>query len=1405
MKQRLLLALLMLLTSVGFSWAADPGDGKLELYIQKGATVTVTATGGKLFLEDNSMADYTTSPITIDGSKITSNFSKTIRVGLSVTKLVINGNVINAKLDDPQVESLSFTGGTVLSGLNIESASALKTLEAGSNQIKDISWPSQGSEIVISGNQTIDASAVKGSANGFNVLSAVHSASVSLVGLGNDVKDSEITISDWKAESGTIVGKPYDTGYYYFVDGSGYYASGKVSCKLTKGNASVTLTGIEITPALINVKVLASDKNMWGDEVGSITSLETNCDNKNAHVVNDPVYTLHQGDVMTVVTTPQIDYYEISSFDVTSSLVQKGEKNQFEIKAKPGNNTNVQEEVSIKAVFKGIPQKITLSKLPENGGTYNAYELIQKTPGGTVEDAERKLLVVGNENKTYEVAYGNGIELNATPDNFYKAYYKINNDTETEFPAGASYQLKVDGSKSILVSFKPKSMNSAYSFVLSGIETGKWSDVFDGIRVGEISVADDLQNKSVSDPVELTDLPSIVAGQMANMKLAVKDGYVVNSIVLNGGEPWKPQPTDESNIYNVAFEAPEDGNAAFVINVTKLSILPIYVNGVAVGANNEISKAQEYTYDGTAKKFAYTTGSSGLSLDLQYALIGTNGPTSYDAKEPVNAGSYAVKYSRKADNTYAAMAGEFTLTGSNKAVLVIKPADVQIKKVPEVKAVKQDDGTYKYEIGAGEGSALGNTVKGVFEIVAVNGKNNGIEVTNIADAEVMYKSGDEVPGGTKAEAHTVTLRFKVQNDGKDDANYQAAAVVVPVKVGDKELGTVTITIDPKDVRIDNVSVDNVPVTVKVFNGTQEIKNGNSEFEAEVANDPTQSVKVKLQAIVDGYNEVWFVNVTDDADKHQAKYISGNVFETDPFIPTQAKYGIILKGKMKEDVYKIELKEASYSTPYTGKNILYDLDNVTITKEGTEVTGAEKNALFSSIYYTDKVGNRLADAPVNAGYYDAHLDIPMNVQNGLSGASFTMPMQITKKVPTITWPTSVDMIGKGQTLEAATLRGGSAEVQGKFSYVDAATTIPEDGENYRIQFVPNDQTNYERAYLAIEDQKSDLEIKVSDKPILAIADVQNGKIVVDNYAKNTQIPAGTKLTIHAIPNEDFEVESITVKGTKTSQTYSGSTVTIEMPDESILVTGSFRVIKEDPEEIIDPNTQYIVTLPEANAVRGAIINNPGKNGVKFNDPFTFSISTLAADAKNLVVKANGATLTPTSAGTYRLSSVTGNTTITVSLANPTELKVNIPREYKNAKGYLVGKVQVEGPADGKCYYSDALTLVAYPESGVSFTRWSDGNREQLREITVTKDLELKAEFSGTPTGIEDIELASIYAGDGYIQVKNVANADLTVVSISGRIQTKQQLSGDTQVRVPAGVYVVILESGQEVKRVKVIVR
>ena len=128
-------------------------------------------------------------------------------------------------------------------------------------------------------------------------------------------------------------------------------------------------------------------------------------------------------------------------------------------------------------------------------------------------------------------------------------------------------------------------------------------------------------------------------------------------------------------------------------------------------------------------------------------------------------------------------------------------------------------------------------------------------------------------------------------------------------------------------------------------------------------------------------------------------------------------------------------------------------------------------------------------------------------------------------------------------------------------------------------------------------------------------------------------------------------------------------------------------------------------------------------------------------------------------------------------------------------------------DGKYYYNDELTLIAYPETGVEFYSWSDKNRDSVRDIVLDKaEVSLEAIFTGTPvTGIEDIESATVYTGKGFIMVKNVANAEVTVVSISGRLQAKQEISGDTRIDVPQGIYVVVLQSGDDVKRMKVIVK
>ena len=158
-----------------------------------------------------------------------------------------------------------------------------------------------------------------------------------------------------------------------------------------------------------------------------------------------------------------------------------------------------------------------------------------------------------------------------------------------------------------------------------------------------------------------------------------------------------------------------------------------------------------------------------------------------------------------------------------------------------------------------------------------------------------------------------------------------------------------------------------------------------------------------------------------------------------------------------------------------------------------------------------------------------------------------------------------------------------------------------------------------------------------------------------------------------------------------------------------------------------------------------------------------------------------------------------------------MKVNIPLIYHEKGQPTSGRVQIinNTSSDGKYYYNDELTLIAYPETGVEFDSWSDKNKDSVRDIVLDKaEISLQAVFKGTPvTGIEDIESAAITTGKGFIMVKNVANANakVTVVSISGRLQAQEAVSGDTRIDVPQGIYVVVLESGSDVKRVKVIVK
>ena len=495
-------------------------------------------------------------------------------------------------------------------------------------------------------------------------------------------------------------------------------------------------------------------------------------------------------------------------------------------------------------------------------------------------------------------------------------------------------------------------------------------------------------------------------------------------------------------------------------------------------------------------------------------------------------------------------------------------------------------------------------------------------------------------------------------------------------------------------------------------------------------------------------------------------------------------------------YVISLDKTLYQKEYTATPLSLNDFGATLT-----VTPNNEEPIIS---FKDVAGNKLSGYPVNVGTYTLCVSVPAS--NGYKALTkeFTNVFEIQKATPVITaWPTARP-ISNGQTLEFASLEGGaSTMVAGFFEFVNK-TDKPKDGDKCAVHFVPFDETNYETVETKQTPTDQRVVVTVIDQPLLTIATPKYGKVkVVDaetgtEYHSGDPISEGTKLTISATAYDHFKFSKFVVNGSSLTSNPASYTV----GNSVVEVSAEFSYVEEEPE--IDENSRYTVNVTKV--LRGAVIDKPGANSVKRGESFSFSVATLAADASKVVVKVDGVTIKPVS-GKYTITNITENKEVSVTLANPTPIKVTVPTEYKNKGGYLMGRVKISGPSDGKYYYNDQITLVAFPESNVHFDGWTGDltGLTQIKEVVLTKDLTAGAKFSGTPTGIEDIMAASITTGKGCVWVRGIANADVTIVSIAGRVQAQERISGDTRIDVPAGIYVVVLESGSDVKRVKVIVK
>lgn len=1361
MKQRLLLALLMLLTSAGFMKVEGQIQITLPQTTEKSENVTITFTGNKFSGVDPKsypvITDYTgdnylkvtattatyTIPTKTDGDIMLSlsadypgdkswgNIS--ITVDGPVSKFVLEDQPVADALHlQNYITSLTFSQNNQLVDLRLGGRSNAYTTNALPN-LEYLSCSGEKLNYIPAKPEKMDASNYKigdkvslnaklGSddpANKF-VFTVDELLGASGIVEKDNININDLTIANLRDKDGNAlteavtVSQPENVanGYWVFKNASGIYMDGTYTADIV-----VTSTN-ESYPGLVfgNVTLVVDPVDfVLKDDGTNKTQGAYDVYKQPANAVVTETTPLNRGDELLVTPKPEKGYV-FKSFTVNNGLTKIAS-----VDGDPENSVRYKVvgnvDPAIKAEFAYGTAKLTYTTSSAYGtvkvyeGKIGTYDESKKLNSGDELEVGSYVTIeaIANDGNTVDKVTMNGNEITSQDKDDNEGIFKA----EVQVPAEG-----VD----IVVDF-------------GGVTVRKLSIKSSGSGVQAFTVKDNAGISYTRDQstatTEYWDYYVTPETRLTiGFTLMNADDYAIESVSVNGSNYWPYGVTRlEDGSYQINEYWMPNENVMIVVTAKELTQISV-----------DLLAPTTFDYDGLPHEVSYKTTPAGIDgIKVTYIKDGVS-------CNPIDAGTYTVKFEREADDKFKKLDKSETFT--------INTVPLYITQLPTI--TKNEDGSF--DIVGGKAGF----VQGASFVADVDG-----EFSNFADAD-----GDGLG--------TVTYVLN------DNINFESSSYSARVAYGDKAKETVT-----------------VEVLNEAGDASLIVKNENAVVGSTVVKGTVLSFMV-LNEDLNLADKYHVYQVNDEGEN-----ISSDLLETS--FNNYASFNTLrFKLTVEDERHHLTLDKLA-TTTYTcdynnGQPIEYSVANTFYNDLKVEETGASLNSGWDwtndednwTITYYDQNEREIA-APVNAGTYK------VKAVRKATGSYYAFETECTLVINKIDIPDAENLIplptasriNKDTELRYAYL-SGATEVAGYYAYnvPDVSITLSESGK-FPVKFVPYN-TNYNEYEF-----EENVNVSVTDRALLSCSTSGYGMVEIKDKAGNTygygsEILAGTELTVTAIPFTDCELVSITKDGSTMSNPF-----TFVFGDKTVYIDATFKV-KEVEVPVIDEDSRYTVNVTKV--LRGAVIDKPGANSVKRGESFSFSVATLAADASKVVVKVDGVTIKPVS-GKYTITDITENKEVSVTLANPTPIKVTVPTEYKNEGGYLMGRVKISGPSDGKYYYNDQITLVAFPESGVHFDGWTGDvtGLTQIREVVLTKDLTVGAKFSGTPTGIEDIMAASITTGKGCVWVRGIANAEVTIVSIAGRVQAQERISGDTRIDVPAGIYVVVLESGSDVKRVKVIVK